>query len=168
MESPEMKIFMHFIVLVSAALALPGCAGTGGQAAETPQTGDVGTEPTFEGYGFRVLVGSGVEVREESPVEDFVLYTFTRQGVNLLHAYSGNHPQFPASLEHSSPERHMAIHGLSARCFDGEKDGTFSRECLILLEETTLPHYVHVWYGSLAHEDRERADAIISSMMPTR
>jgi hypothetical protein len=36
---------------------------------------------------------------------------------------------------------------------------------LILLEEDPLPHYVHVSYDSLAGEDRERADAIISSIV---
>jgi hypothetical protein len=154
------------MMFVSGLLVLVACAWTGGQTADTLlRAGDAEAERTFQGYGFRVLVGSGMEVTEESPVEDFVLYTFTRRGVSLLHAYSGNHPQFPSSFEHGTPERHMVINGLGARCFAGEKDGTSSRECVILLEEDPLPHYVHLWYESLAGENRERADAIISSIV---
>jgi len=157
-----MRIFRGLMILVSGFLVLLACAWTAGRTADA--AGDAEAARAFQGYGFRVLVGSGVEVREESPVEDFVLYTFTRRGVSFLHAYSGNHPQFPFSSEHGTPERHMVINGLGARCFAGEKDGTSSRECVILLEEDPLPHYVHLWYESLAGEDRERADAIISSI----
>jgi hypothetical protein len=57
------------------------------------------------------------------------------------------------------------INGLGARCNAGEKDGNSSRECVILLEEAPLPHYLHLWYDSLAGKDRERADAIISSIV---
>ena len=158
-----MRIFRGLMILVSGFLVLLACAWTAGRTADA--AGDAEAARAFQGYGFRVLVGSAVEVREESPVEDFVLYTFTRQGVSLLHAYSGNHPQFPSSFEHGTPERHMVINGLGARCFAGEKNGTSSRECLILLEEDPLPHYVHVSYDSLAGEDRERANAIISSIV---
>jgi hypothetical protein len=165
MKGPGMRIFQSLIIIVSAVFVLIACAGTLRHTGKAPRAGDAEGERTLRGYGFRVPVGSGVAVREESPAEDFVLYTFTRRGVDLLHAYSGNHPQFPAWFEHGTPERHMVINGLGARCLAGEKDGTFSRECLILLAEHPLPHYVHIWYDSLDAEDRERADAIISSIV---
>jgi hypothetical protein len=154
--------------MISGLLVLTACGGAGRHTEDAPRAGDAEGERTLQGYGFRLSLGSSVEVREESPVEDFVLYTFTRRGVDLLHAYSGNHPQFPAWFEHGTPERHMLINGLGARCLAGEKDGTFSRECLILLTEHPLPHYVHVWYDSLTGEEKERADTIISSIVRSK
>jgi len=124
------------------------------------------TEKTFVGLGFKVNIDKSLKVTSKSPVEDFVLYTFSKRDDNILHAYSGNHPEFPTVVEKASKKINVLIGNLNTECFEWKSsEDKYSRECLIdLSNEMPFPQYVHFWYYDLTFDEKELVDNIIASV----
>ena len=153
--------------LMVALLLLGGC-----QEPEPAMTVHQGEEElelgmtVYEGEGFSLTVPEDLSVTHESPVEDFVLYTFKQGERNLLSVYAGNHPSYPLDEFKAASEESATVNGYRARfrSLDGT-GGTRDREVLVdISSEGDWPQVIHMWYLALPSEMAETADRIIASV----
>lgn len=132
--------------------------------AASSQTSDVRKEPFFE-----IKIPAGCEMTKTSPVEDFQLYTVTREAKTLLSIYLGNQPKYPKMLPGSG------ITADTLRTRDTEvisqwKDGTLARRELVATLDATngWPQYLHAWTAELPPELLPSADRILFSLVVDR
>jgi hypothetical protein len=128
---------------------------------------------TFEGWGFTLRVPSTAVVRRESPVEDFELYKFALMpgdSAVTLSAFAGNHPRFPSAQRPGGQERVVALGALRGREI-AWADGAERRSREVLIELPTSgsrPQFVHFWYRSIEGAAAKAADAVVTSIQPTK
>jgi hypothetical protein len=117
-------------------------------------------------WGFNVTVNQNIEISTSSPVSDFELYEFKYNNKDFLHAYSGNHPNFPSKAPKNIKEESLIIGTLSAKCIEWQSvTSKYSKECLISLgEDRGFPQFVHFWYYDMTLMYKEYADNIILSI----
>jgi hypothetical protein len=118
----------------------------------------------FAGEGFHTELPAGITVKEENPVEDFTIYSFSNSGGLLLQAYVGNHPEFPKFASKSMKVVHHSINRLPARSVRWAAGTKRNRETLIELKQSSPILYLHLWYQQLSEKDSRTTDAIIESI----
>ena len=98
----------------------------------------------------------GVSTKSASPVEDFVLFEFSKDGEPLMRAYVGNAPNFPSQSDpHSVTNR--TINGLRCEEIEYEQGALFKELLLDLSDHNDWPMFIHF---SLPTASRNHSTAI--------
>lgn len=123
------------------------------------------TMRTYKADGFSVMLPRGIDVAKKSPVEDFDVYEFRKDGVTFLNAYVGNQPKFPSEGFKGCKEEAGAFKGFPERTLRKQTTTTASREILIdISRNAAWPQFVHLWYVGLPLQTAKLADDIIGSI----
>jgi hypothetical protein len=114
---------------------------------------------------FSIRLPEGFAILKESPVEDFDLYTISKNGRSYLRMYLGNHPDFPkrSTLPDSDVvEFEFGKVRVSSEWRTGVLAGREWR--LEISENEGWPSVLHVWTVVDAPADVAVADRIVSTL----
>lgn len=105
---------------------------------------------------FEIELPTGLTVKSESPVEDFILYRFMDKDETILTAYVGNAPDQHGFSSRATLFRTDAVQIAS----HWDSDTLIRREWLIRLCTGQWPKYLHLFTGKNA----EKGDRLASSI----
>jgi len=125
-------------------------------------------EKVLEG-GIAIDVPSDTTLVEESPVEDFILYTLNdKSGKRLLVVYVGNHPQ-PGSVPRNADTSTEKIGGFTARSSEwSNASGLRSGSVTVQLHPSSgWPERAQLTYSLLSDTEAKLVASVISSLHPS-
>ncbi len=162
-SSPEMASLLEGVGVRSlTAASLP--------AVEIGEGKKKQTFHRFAGWGAAIDLPPGwlvrVQEKERTGRDGFALAFFfpSEKGVKqLLGAYSGGHPGFPAGVPPTVRIRKGTFAGAPAEWSEWKHDGRWNREIKLELPGNS-PSWLHLWYHDLGDSERKDAERILSRL----
>ena len=149
-----------FIILVIAALLWVALVGVTAFARELPMT-----EKKLEGE-VAILLPKNLSIVEESPIEDFVIYTVKNSaGKIILRMYAGNHPD-AINAPNIATNSKTQLGGFKSEFVRWtDKSGLrFGVVTINLLEVEGWPQWLQISYDSQSESEMKTSESIISSV----
>lgn len=150
-------IFLRTIVVVTTVFLL--------SCSIKNEREEVSLSDLFYGYGFTVKITPTIVVKSNVNTGiDFNIYHFFKNGIEILTAYEGEHPQVRS--RQGIRRQYTLNNGVQVICFDQSKQDKYSAECIVKLyhNHKKFLSYIHFWHNELQEIDKALADAIINSV----